>query len=89
MYKIHTENVPLPICNLIIINNIHHNYNTRQKNDVHTHRKKENSYKLFSFHGINIWNQILKKIPIDVSYACFKMVSKRYLQLNIISYRIT
>ena len=31
MYKIHMENVPLPICNLFIINNLHHNYNTRRK----------------------------------------------------------
>ena len=31
MYKIHMGNVPLPICNLFIINNLHHNYNTRQK----------------------------------------------------------
>ena len=90
MYKIHMGNVPLPIYNLFIINNLHHNYNTRQKNDLHTQiRKKENSYKLFRFHGINIWNHISKKIPIDVSYACFKIVSKRYLQLNIIPYRIT
>ena len=72
MYKIHMENIPLPICNLFIINNLHHNYNTRQKNDLHTQiRKKENSYKLLSFHGINIWNHISKKILIDVSYACF------------------
>ena len=42
-----------------------------------------------SFHGINIWNHISKNIPIDVSYACFKMVSKKYLQSNIIPYRIT
>ena len=34
MYKIHMENVPLPICNLFIINNLHHNYNTRQKNVI-------------------------------------------------------
>ena len=51
--------------------------------------KKENSYKLFSFHGINIWHHISKKIPIGVSYACFKMLSKKYLQSNIIPYRIT
>ena len=84
------ENVPLPICNLFIINNLHHNHNTTQKNELHTQiRMKKNSYKLFIFHGINIRNHISKKIPIDVSYACFKMVSKNYLQLNIIPYRIT
>ena len=90
MYKIHMENIPLHICNLFIMNNLHHNYDTRQENDLHTQiRKKENSYKLVSFHGINIWNHISKKIPIDVSYACFKMLSKKYLQSNIIPYRIT
>ena len=90
MYKIHMENIPLPICNFFIIHNLQHNYNTRQKKYLHTQiRKKENSYKLFSFHGIDICNHISKKIPIDVSYACFKMVSKKYLQSNIIPYRIT
>ena len=50
-----------------------------KKNYLHTQiRKNENSYKLVS-HGINIWNHISKKIPIDVSYACFKRVSKKYL----------
>ena len=50
------ENVPLPVCNLFIINNLHHNYNTRQNNDLHNQiRKKENRYKLFSFYGIHIW----------------------------------
>ena len=31
MYKIHMENIPLAICNLFIINNLYHNYDTRQK----------------------------------------------------------
>ena len=62
MFKIHTASVPLPISNLFILNNLRHNYNTRQKNDLHTQiRKNENSYKIFSFHGINIWNHISKK----------------------------
>ena len=89
MFKIHTASVPLPISNLFILNNLHHNYNTRQKNDLHTQiRKNENSYKIFSFHGINIWNHISKKIQIDVSYACYKIMSKKYLKSNIIPYRI-
>ena len=37
----------------------------------------------------NKWVDNNKKIPIDVSYACFKMVSKKYLQSNINPYRIT
>ena len=34
-------------------------------------RKNENSYKVFSFYGISIWDHISKKIPFDMSYACF------------------
>ena len=30
----------------------------------------------------------LKKSPIDVSYACYKIMSKKYLKSNIIPYRI-
>ena len=30
IYKIHMENVTLPISNLFMINNLHHNYNARQ-----------------------------------------------------------
>ena len=60
-----------------------------KKKDLHTQiRKNENNYKLFSFHSINIWNHISKKIPIDVSYACYKIMSKKYLKSNIIPYRI-
>ena len=40
MHKIHMENILLPICNLFIINNLHHNYDTRQKNDLHTQIRK-------------------------------------------------
>ena len=90
MFKIHTASVPLPISNLFILNNLHHNYNTRQKKKIYIHKseKNENSYKLFSFHGINIWNHISKKNQTDVSYACYKIMSKKYLKSNIIPYRI-
>ena len=39
---------------------------------------KENVYRLFSFHGTYIWNHISKRNSIDVSYACFKNLSKMY-----------
>ena len=45
-------------------------------------------FKLFSFHGVRIWNHISKKIQIDVSYACFKNLSKTYLLNNEIPQRI-
>ena len=45
-------------------------------------------YKLVSFLGVHIWNHISKKIPIDVSYACFKNLAKCYLKNNDILYII-
>ena len=44
-------------------------------------------YELFSFHGVHIWNHVSQKITIDVSYACFKHLTKTYLQNNDILYR--
>ena len=52
-----------------------HEYSTRQPTDLHVDiGLKEGVYNLFSFHGIS--NLISKKISIDVSYACFKNLSK-------------
>ena len=80
----HMGSIPSPISILFTTNNLHHNYNTRQKYDLHKQiLKKENCYTLFSFHGISIWNPISKNIPIDVSYACYKLLPKKYLQSNI------
>ena len=89
MFKYHTGVLPDPINNLFTLNNERHNYNTRQMNDLQTHfGRGENIYKLFSFHGVHIWNQLSKKIQTNVSYACFKNISRKYLQINDISYRI-
>ena len=69
--------IPLPMNNLFTVNNAQHNYYTRQIDSLHTQvGKNEKVYKLFSFHGINIWNHMSQKIPIDVSYACYKKVYK-------------
>ena len=62
MFKYHTGVLPNPINNLFTLNNERHNYNTRQMNDLQTHfGRGENIYKLFSFHGVHIWNQLSKK----------------------------
>ena len=42
----------------------------------------------FSFHGINIWNQLKMHIPTDVSHICFKKLTLSYLIANDIVYRI-
>ena len=68
MFKYHKGILPDPINNLFSTNNIRHNYHTRQTNDLQTNTGKwENVYKLFSFHGVRIWNHIYKKNQIDVS----------------------
>ena len=90
MYKHHIDILPSPIDELFITNNSQHNYNTRQCRDMHLQiGRTESVYKLFSFHGTYIWNHISKKIPIDVSFACYKKMSKRYIQNNDIVYRVT
>ena len=81
--------LPTPLSDLFIVNNTRHAHFTRQHNDLHIDiGRKENVYRLFSFHGTHIWNHISKKISIDVSYACFKNLSKMYIQANNIPYRL-
>ena len=78
MFKRHTGSTPLPINNLFTENNAQYTYFTRQINNLHTQiGKNEKVYKLFSFHGINIWNHMSRKIPTDVSYACYKKNVKK------------
>ena len=89
MFKLHIGILPHPIETLFVGNATQHNYNTRQSADLHTQiGKSESVYRLFSFHGIQIWNHISKKIRIDVSYACYKKLSKNYIKNNSIPYRI-
>ena len=89
MFKYDKDCLPHPINNLFALNNERHNYNTRHNHDLQINTGKgEIVYKLFSFHGVHIWNHISNKLPIVVSYACFKNLSKSYLQNNDILNRI-
>ena len=73
MFKRHIGITPLPINNLFIVNNTQHAYYTGQINSLHTQiGRNEKVYKMFSLHGINIWNHMSRKITIDVLYACYK-----------------
>ena len=57
-----------PITNLCALNKERHNYNTRQTNNLQINtRRSEIVYKLFSFHGVHIWNHISQKNQTDVS----------------------
>ena len=89
MFKYHKGMLLDPINNLFSLNSNRHNYRTRQTNDLQINTGRgENVYKLFSFHGVRIWNHIFKKNQIDVSYACFKNLSKKFLQNNEIPLRL-
>ena len=64
MFKNHLNMLPTPLSDLFIINNTRHAHFTRQHNNLHIDiGRKENVYRLFSFHGTHIWNHISKKIP--------------------------
>ena len=68
MFKRHIRIIFFQINNLFIVNNVQYIYYMRQINSLHTQNGKNvKVYKLFSFHGINIWNHISKKYTIDVS----------------------
>ena len=85
MIKCHIGIIFLPINIFFIVNNVEHAYYIRQINSLHTQiHKNEKVYKMFSFPGINIWNHMSRKIVIDVSYICYKKLSKRYIQWNTI-----
>ena len=90
MFKHHIGIMTLPMNNLFIVNNAQHAHYTRHINSLHTDiGKNEKVYKMFSFHGINVWNHMSRKITIDVSYACYNNFSQRFIQWNTIPYRIT
>ena len=89
MYKYHNGMLPSPINELFITNNTVHNYNTRQRNNLHIQiGNGEEVYRLFSFHGIKIWNHLSNKICTNVSYASFKYLTRVYFQCNEIVYRL-
>ena len=89
MFKYDKGGLPRPINNLFALNNERHNYNTGHNHDLQINTGNGDLfYKLFGFHGVHIWNHISNKIPIDVLYACFKNLSKSYLQNNDILYGI-
>ena len=83
MYKFSCNMLPSPVMNLFIRNNELHNHFTRQSSFLHTPiGDAESIYRTFRFHAIRIWNHIEVNIPVDVSYVCFKKISKTYIQKN-------
>ena len=90
MYKNMLNILPKFISMMFKKNNEIHNYNTRRGNSLHTSvGKHENMYKCFSFHAINIWNYMIRYIPINIPYTRFKRLTKVYIQNNDIKYRMS
>lgn len=89
MFKHSLELLPISISKLFTKNNEYHDHFTRQSNSLHSSiGRGESVYRSFSFHGINIWNQMSKFIPLNISYVKFKKLSKIYLQEHDMIYRL-
>ena len=73
IFKNNLNILPTPLSDLFIVNNTRYEYFTRQHNDLHVDiGLKEVVYKLFSFHGIYIWNHISRKKSMDLSICLFQ-----------------
>ena len=81
MFKFSIRELPIPVLQLFSRNSEIHNYNTRGNKLLRTKiGSSEATYANFSFHAVYIWNIISKEIPTDVSYSCFKHLSKHFIQ---------
>ena len=70
-------------------NNEIHKHNTRKCNSLHSSvGRLKTTCKSFSFHAINIWNYMLRHVPIHITYESFKRLTKVYIQENNINYRM-
>ena len=62
MFKYNMDILPHPIADLFALNKERHNYNTRQTDDLQINAERVDIvYKLFSFHGVHVWNHISQK----------------------------
>ena len=90
MFKRQQNLLPSPLNDLFTVNNTQHNHFTRQHPDSHVNTGlRENVYRLFSFRGIHIWNHISKQISINLSYACYKNLSKNCIKITIYSIELS
>ena len=89
MFKHSKDALPHPVSELFKKNSDVHNHFTRNRGSLYSQfGTSESTHANFSFHGVHIWNQLSNKIDNDVSYACFKNLSKIYIQSHTIEYRL-
>ena len=78
MHKLANGNAPKPLQNLYQCNkNVHHSM--RENNEF--------IYRTFAFQSVYIWNTVIQNININVPYAHFKHLLKKFLLANDISLR--
>ena len=83
MYKMFHGLHPPTINNLYIQNCDVHNHNTRHRNYLHVSMAHSDLYaKSFYCSSILIWNEIMNKIEVSISFPQFKILLKRYLLVN-------
>jgi hypothetical protein len=84
MYKYTKEQLPDFCKNLFTSNNNVHDYNTRQRTQLHVPVTSSNLFKrTIRFKGVSIWNSLCSTdIKINCSIFCFKKTLKKFLQGN-------
>ena len=88
MYKLNVGNAPSCLKKLFKNNSEIHNYNTRQRHHLHTHRAvHEFTYRTFVFQSVYIWNCIIENININTSFYQFKLLLKQFLNNNTVKLR--
>ena len=87
MYKIMNNLVPSFCVNMFTVNSAIHNYNTRQKKNLHvlSYRTnvREHSVSIF---GVNMWNDIPKEFKELRTCNQFRLKCKRYFGQNNFNY---
>ena len=75
--------LPLTICIMYIKNSDVHNHNTSHKNYLHVSMAHSDLYaKSFYCSSTLIWNEIMNKIEVSISFPQFKIVLNQYLLVN-------
>ena len=83
MYKYYHNFIPSPLSELLIANNTHHSYYTRQHQDVYTNVGSNiKVYRLYSFHGTHIWNHISIKNILMYRMLAIKKCHKTTLKIT-------
>ena len=81
MFKFHRGMLPISLYNSMFeLNTDVHNYNTRQRGNLHIPRFKHTALqKSIRYQGVKLWNEAKKKLEINCSFSKFKHQLKPYL----------